>query len=238
MRLSQHPRRKRRDPTWSTTCTLPVPAAGRGLRRNAARGRQRHREGKRANRRIDAVVACATDIEGLAVKPARVTMALLIEFDRDMADIKPQYHDDLRTVADFLKAHPTVTATIEGHTANTQATPALAQEISRAPRAEYLELPRQQLRHRALAPDGGRVRRHRGDSPTTRLSRASRKTGGSTSSSITGNNASSSCAPAELLTAAGPGAPGGRQSGHSNMSTSRAGGGGRPPRNSVPYGSR
>lgn len=87
-------------------------------------------EGKRDNRRIDAVVACATDVEGLSVKPARVTMALLIEFDRDMADVKPEYHDDLRNVADFLKAHPTVTATIEGHTANTQANPALAQEIS------------------------------------------------------------------------------------------------------------
>ena len=87
-------------------------------------------EGKRANRRIDAVVACASDVEGLSVRPARVTMALLIEFDRDRADVKPQYHDDLRNVADFLKAHPTVTATIEGHTANTQASPALAQEIS------------------------------------------------------------------------------------------------------------
>jgi OOP family OmpA-OmpF porin len=87
-------------------------------------------EGKRLNRRIDAVVACATDVEGLAVKPARVTMALLIEYDQDLADVKPQYHDELRNVADFLKAHPTVTATIEGHTANTQATAALAQQLS------------------------------------------------------------------------------------------------------------
>jgi OmpA-OmpF porin, OOP family len=87
-------------------------------------------EGKRENRRIDAVVACATDVEGLSVKPARVTMALLIDFDPEQAEVKPHYHDDLRNVADFLKAHPTVTATIEGHTANTQATPALAQALS------------------------------------------------------------------------------------------------------------
>ncbi|HEX2584019.1 MAG TPA: OmpA family protein, partial [Steroidobacteraceae bacterium] len=39
-------------------------------------------EGKRLNRRIGAVIACATDIEGLSVKPARATMALQIEFDR------------------------------------------------------------------------------------------------------------------------------------------------------------
>ena len=87
-------------------------------------------EGKRANRRIDAVIACASDVEGLSVKPARVTMALLIEFDRDQAAVKPQYRDDLRRVADFLKSHPAVTATIEGHTANTQTTAAQAQAIS------------------------------------------------------------------------------------------------------------
>lgn len=33
-------------------------------------------------------------------------------------------------MANFLKAHPSVTATIEGHTANLQTTPKLAQEIS------------------------------------------------------------------------------------------------------------
>jgi OOP family OmpA-OmpF porin len=34
-------------------------------------------------------------------------------------------------VADFLKANPTVTASVEGHTGNLQTTPALAMEISR-----------------------------------------------------------------------------------------------------------
>ncbi len=87
-------------------------------------------EGQRANRRIDAVIACATDITGLTVKPARITMAMYIDFDADKSDVKPVYSDDLRTVADFLKANPSVTATVEGHTGNLQATPALAMQMS------------------------------------------------------------------------------------------------------------
>ena len=86
-------------------------------------------EGKRMNRRIDAVVACATDIEGLKVVPARLTMALEMEFDQNKADIKPQYGDELRRVANYLNANPSVTATVEGHTANL-ATPELAMVLS------------------------------------------------------------------------------------------------------------
>jgi len=88
-------------------------------------------EGKRSNRRIDAVIACATDIEGLNVAPARMTMALMIEYDINQTDIKPQYDGDLRKVAAFLQANPTVTATVEGHTGNLQASPEQAMEISR-----------------------------------------------------------------------------------------------------------
>ncbi len=87
-------------------------------------------EGKRMNRRIGAVVACATDIEGLSVAPARLTMALLIEFDGRKSDIRPEYRDELRQLADFLKANPLVTARVEGHTGNLQATAQLAMEIS------------------------------------------------------------------------------------------------------------
>ncbi len=87
-------------------------------------------EGKRKNRRIGAVIACASDIEGLTVAPARITMALLMEYDRNKADVKPQYADELRKVATFLNANPTATATVEGHTGNLQATPELAQQIS------------------------------------------------------------------------------------------------------------
>lgn len=87
-------------------------------------------EGKRRNRRIDAVIACATDIEGLTVIPARITMAMLIEFDRNKADIRPEYRNELRKVANILKANPSVSATVEGHTGNLQATPELAFDIS------------------------------------------------------------------------------------------------------------
>lgn len=86
--------------------------------------------GKRLNRRIDAVIACVTDIEGLAVKSARVTMALQMEFDRNQAKIKPEYVDDLGKVANFLNAHPGVTATVEGHTGNLQGTPEMVMDIS------------------------------------------------------------------------------------------------------------
>ncbi len=88
-------------------------------------------EGKRLNRRIDAVIACVTDIEGLAVKPARVTMALQMEFDRNQAEIKPEYVDDLAKVARFLIANPGVTATVEGHTGNLQGSEETILEISR-----------------------------------------------------------------------------------------------------------
>lgn len=87
-------------------------------------------EGKRMNRRIDAVIACATDIEGLKVKPARLTMAMEMEFERNKAEVRPQYHDELMKVADLLKADPSVTATVEGHTSNLQGSPAQIMEMS------------------------------------------------------------------------------------------------------------
>jgi OOP family OmpA-OmpF porin len=87
-------------------------------------------EGKRENRRIDAVIACVTDVAGLQVVPARMTMALVIEFDPNQAAIKPEFDSELSMVAKFLKANPTTTASVEGHTGNLQATPALAMEIS------------------------------------------------------------------------------------------------------------
>ncbi|MDO8330659.1 MAG: OmpA family protein [Fluviicoccus sp.] len=87
-------------------------------------------EGKRQNRRIDAVIACVSDIEGLTVKPARMTMAMAMEFDRDQADVKPEYTGDLVKVANFLKANPKASATVEGHTGNLQANAALAMDMS------------------------------------------------------------------------------------------------------------
>ena len=87
-------------------------------------------EGKRQNRRIDAVIACATDVEGLQVLPARITMAMAIDFDQNQAEIKPEYDGELTKLAHFMKANPTVTATVEGHTGNVQLTPEKAMAIS------------------------------------------------------------------------------------------------------------
>ena len=72
-------------------------------------------EGQQANRRIDAVIACVTDIAGLKVQPARVTMAMELGFNQGESNIGPEYLDGLRQVADFLKANPSVTATVEAH---------------------------------------------------------------------------------------------------------------------------
>ena len=88
-------------------------------------------DGKRQNRRVDAVIACVTDTAGLQVVPARMTMALYIDFEQNKADLKPEYGAQLRQVAEFMHANPLVTATVEGHTANLKGTPALALEMSR-----------------------------------------------------------------------------------------------------------
>lgn len=73
------------------------------------------RAGQQMNRRIGAVIACATDIEGLKVVPARMTMAMEIDFDSYKSDIEPQYRNELAKVANFMKANPSVNATVEGH---------------------------------------------------------------------------------------------------------------------------
>lgn len=85
-------------------------------------------EGKRQNRRINAVIACATDVEGLTVAPARMTMALEMEFDKNKDAIRPEYSDELHTVAVFLKSNPKTTATVEGHSGNADVE--LAQKLS------------------------------------------------------------------------------------------------------------
>jgi len=71
--------------------------------------------GKQWNRRIGAVIACATDVENLMVLPARVTMAMELQFDPYKSDIKPEYHASLAKVADFMMRSPKVTATVEAH---------------------------------------------------------------------------------------------------------------------------
>ena len=87
--------------------------------------------GKRLNRRIDAVIACVSDMAGLSVAPARFTLAMALDFDEDQSAVVPQYRDNLSMVARFLKANPSVTATVEGHSGNPRATPERAMEVSR-----------------------------------------------------------------------------------------------------------
>ncbi|OZY86510.1 hypothetical protein CBP51_05665 [Cellvibrio mixtus] len=119
--------------------------------------------GKRANRRINAMISCANDVEGLTPAAARVTMGMLIEFDNNSAAVKPQYYTELAKVGKFLKENKTVTATVEGHTANLQTTPALAQEISlkRAQNVvDYLVKNEGIERSRLSAEGFGKNRRH------------------------------------------------------------------------------
>ena len=89
-------------------------------------------EARQANRRINAVIACAKDLEGLAVNPARTTMALEIDFDPQNAQIQPESRNGLEQVANFLKANPAVTATVEGHAAKFEGTGASQVQISPA----------------------------------------------------------------------------------------------------------
>jgi len=48
----------------------------------------------------------------------KVSISLEIEFDTGKADIKPQYGEQIKKVADFMKTYPETTAVIEGHTDN------------------------------------------------------------------------------------------------------------------------
>jgi len=50
--------------------------------------------------------------------PMSVTIRLNVEFDFDKAVVKPKYMKNIEEVADFMKKHPNLSATIEGHTDN------------------------------------------------------------------------------------------------------------------------
>jgi len=87
-------------------------------------------EGRRLNRRINAIIACATDIEGIEAVPERITMAMEMEFDTNRAELRPQYRDELAKVVRFMKANPRVTATVEGHTSDQKGTVAQSMQLS------------------------------------------------------------------------------------------------------------
>ena len=57
-------------------------------------------------------------------------MAMEMEFDTNRAELKPQSRDELRKVVDFMKAHPRVTASVEGHTSNQGGTAAQSMQLS------------------------------------------------------------------------------------------------------------
>lgn len=50
--------------------------------------------------------------------PQKLCITLKMEFDYNSAVVKPQYHNVIEKVADFLKKHPDTNAVIEGHTDN------------------------------------------------------------------------------------------------------------------------
>jgi OOP family OmpA-OmpF porin len=117
--------------------------------------------GERLNRRINAVIACATDIEGIAEVPERITMAMEMEFDTNSAQLKPQYRNELRKVVNFMKANPRVTATVEGHTSNHSGNAAQSMQISKE-RAESVVLAMTDMgvERKRLVPQGfGQTRR-------------------------------------------------------------------------------
>ncbi|MFP4474473.1 MAG: OmpA family protein [Desulfatibacillaceae bacterium] len=46
----------------------------------------------------------------------KVTIELYVQFDFDKAEVKPEFHDDLKEVAEFMKTFPDTRAVLEGHT--------------------------------------------------------------------------------------------------------------------------
>jgi len=74
-------------------------------------------EGKQKNRRIEAIIDCAFDVQKIT-PPERLCMSLVMDFDTGSAAIKPEYKGEIAKVADYMKAYPTTTAVIEGHTDN------------------------------------------------------------------------------------------------------------------------
>ncbi|MFZ2631082.1 MAG: OmpA family protein [Desulfosalsimonadaceae bacterium] len=57
-------------------------------------------------------------IEKIEAPPLKekITIDLRVQFDLDKAKVKPQYHDNIKKLADFMKKYPDIDAEIEGHT--------------------------------------------------------------------------------------------------------------------------
>jgi hypothetical protein len=50
--------------------------------------------------------------------PGNDSIILNVQFDTGSADIKPEYHNDIKRIADFMNKYPATSAVIEGHTDN------------------------------------------------------------------------------------------------------------------------
>ncbi len=48
--------------------------------------------------------------------PEKVSIELKVLFDTAKSDVKPQYNDEIKQVADFMRSYPNTSAEIEGHT--------------------------------------------------------------------------------------------------------------------------
>jgi len=69
-----------------------------------------------------------TEFKSAPIKE-KVTIDLMVQFDLDKSNIKPEYHDNIKKLADFMKKYPETIADIEGHTCDI-ATPAYNLKLS------------------------------------------------------------------------------------------------------------
>ena len=74
-------------------------------------------EGGTATKSADITVTVPPPVKATAVKLCSPTV-IDIQFDTNKADIKPQYHDELKKLGDFLTQFSNAKGVIEGHTDN------------------------------------------------------------------------------------------------------------------------
>ncbi|HLB25770.1 MAG TPA: OmpA family protein, partial [Nitrospirota bacterium] len=72
-------------------------------------------EGRAENRRAVRIFCSESDEAVQPVKP-KVCLGLKVEFETGRWDVRPQFRDEIRKVADYMKEHPGMTGTIEGYT--------------------------------------------------------------------------------------------------------------------------
>jgi hypothetical protein len=60
----------------------------------------------------------SSDVNPAESVPENVSILLNVQFDTGEANIKPKYHNDIKSIADFMNKYPSTSAVIEGHTDN------------------------------------------------------------------------------------------------------------------------